>query len=144
MTRRTLLVLASGAAMLAAVFWAIAASKPLTWVEPPAYDYSVRFRCGMEFPPGQYTVTVAGGAVSGVVADDAFSQEVMRVRKLRPENLPTLGDLDEIYRKARDHGADVATISRDHADGHPTRIRVDYRDEFLDDEYCFDIVRYRA
>ncbi|MEV8506385.1 DUF6174 domain-containing protein [Actinoplanes sp. NPDC051475] len=142
MTKR--IVIATGAVMLAAVFWGIAASKPPTWVEPPAYEYSVRFRCGMEFPPGQYTLTVADGKVAKVVADNAFSQEVMRVRKLKPEYLPTLGDLYEQYQKARDKGADVADISFDDADGHPTRIRLDYRKEWIDDESCFDIVRFTA
>jgi hypothetical protein len=39
--------------MLALGFWAVAAAmRPATWVEPPAYEYTVQFRCGMEFRLG--------------------------------------------------------------------------------------------
>jgi hypothetical protein len=125
-------------------FWAITARQPATWVEPPAYEYTVRFRCDMALPPGQYTLTVANGKVSKVVADDAYSEEVLKVRKLKPEWFPTLGALFMEFQQARDEDADVAKVSFDPVDGHPTRIRLDYDKEAVDDESCSDIVKFAA
>ena len=137
-------MIACGAGVLALVsgVWAVAARKPLVWAEPPAYEYSVRFRCGMELPPGQYTLTVSNGKVSKAVADNAYSQEVMRVRKMKPEWFPTLGALFREAQQARNKGADVAEVTFDPVDGHPTRIRLDYDKEAVDDESCADIVGF--
>jgi hypothetical protein len=139
-----LIMFASGACMLALGIWTLSARQPATWVEPPAYEYTVRFRCGMELPPGQYTLTVVDGKVSKVVADDAFSEEVLKVRKLEPKSFPTLGVLFKELQQAREEDADVAEVSFHPANGHPTRIRLDYDKKAVDDESCSDIVKFAA
>jgi hypothetical protein len=49
---RWLLGIMSGTVVLALGVWAaVAREKPATWVEPSAYEYTVQFRCGMQFPP---------------------------------------------------------------------------------------------
>lgn len=130
--------------MLALGLWAFAARQPATWVEPPAYEYTVQLSCTMEFPPGQYTLTVADGVVRKAVGDNAQSQEMIRVRKLKPEWFPTLGSLFEDFQQAEDEDADVAEISFDPVDGHPRRIRLDYDNDAIDDEACYDVVTFTA
>ncbi|MEV6596500.1 DUF6174 domain-containing protein [Actinoplanes sp. NPDC051346] len=135
-------MIAGGACLLALAAWAIPARSPAAWNEPPAYEYTVEFRCDMAFPPGRYTLTVANGRVEKARGADAFSENVMTVRKMKPEHFPTLGDLFEDFQRARSAGADVAKVSVDPEDGHPTRIRLDYRKESVDDESCSDIVGF--
>ncbi|MEV4642466.1 DUF6174 domain-containing protein [Actinoplanes sp. NPDC049548] len=146
MTRnsRSRLLIAGGACLAALTVWAVADRQPATWVEPPAYTYTVRFRCGMASPPGQYTLTVADGTVGKAVADDPLSRQVMEVRQLEPGDFPTLGKLFREYRQAWSEGADVTEISLDPVDGHPTRIRLDVEKESVDDESCYDIVAFTA
>ena len=144
MANRWLLALGSGAAVLALGVWAVVAAEPANWVEPAAYEYTVEFRCGMQYPPGRYTLTVADGKVVQVVGDSAFSREVLERRKSKPEWFPSLGELFKEFRTARSEHADVAKISLDPADGHPTSIRLDYDRESVDDESCYDIVKFVA
>ena len=140
-----LLGIVGGAGLLALGVWAVVAKEePATWTEPRAYEYSVQFRCGMQFPPGQYTLTVADGTVGKVVGDDAQSRQMLESRKSKPELFPTLGKLFQQFQRARSEDADVAKISLDPVDGHPTRIRLDYDKRSVDDESCYDIVRFTA
>lgn len=57
--------------------------------------------------------------------------------------VPTLEDLVELARAAREGGADVAEVSYAEGDGHPRRIELDYNVGAIDDESCFEISRYR-
>lgn len=130
--------------MLALGAWAALDTEPVRWVEPRAYEYTVEFRCGMEFPPGQYTLTVADGKVTKVVGENPQSREMLEYRKSKPEWFPTLGRVLKEFQQAESKDADVAKISFDPVDGHPTRIRLDFDEDFVDDEACYDIVRFTA
>jgi hypothetical protein len=59
------------------------------------------------------------------------------------EDVPTIEELLEEARLARDEGADVVEISRGD-DGRPTRIDIDYMNEAIDDEACYIIGRFRS
>jgi hypothetical protein len=141
---RWLLSIVSGAGVLALGVWAAVDREPAAWVEPRAYEYTVEFRCGMQFPPGQYTLTVANGKVIKVVGVGAQSEEMLERRKSKPDGFPTLGKLFKGFQHAKSEDADVAKISFDPVDGHPTRIWVDYDKDSVDDESCYDIVRFTA
>lgn len=95
-------------------------------------------------PPGQYTLIVANGKVNKVVGDDAQSEQMLERRKSKPELFPTLGKLFKQFQHAKSEDADVAKISFDPVDGHPTRIWLDHDEDSVDDESCYDIVKFTA
>jgi hypothetical protein len=111
-----LVAIVGGAGVLALGVGAAVAREPATWVEPAAYEYAVEFRCGMQFPPGQYTLTVANGVVIKVVGESALSKEVLGRRQSKPEWFPTLGKLFKEFQTAKTEDADVAKISFDQDD----------------------------
>jgi hypothetical protein len=82
--------------------------------------------------------------VHEVVGDDAMGRQMLQARKLTPKWFPTLGSLVEDFEHAKDKDADVAEISVDPVDGHPTRIMLDYDEDAIDDEACYDTVTFIA
>jgi hypothetical protein len=72
---------------------------------------------------------VANGKVNKVVGDDAQSEQMLERRKSKPELFPTLGKLFKQFQHAKSEDADVAKISFDPVDGHPTRIWLDHDED---------------
>jgi Family of unknown function (DUF6174) len=112
------------------------------WVEPPAYEYTVDSRCGEQFLIGRFTLTVADSKVSEVVGADAGSVKALEWMKL--DGFPTLGELLKEAQRAQSENADVVEVAFDPADGHPTKIRLDYDTNAIDDESCYDILGFAA
>ncbi len=107
----------------------------------PADDYVYEFAsgCGERLLLGRFAVTVEDGRVADQVALDSVGQAVLNGGDYG--TLPTLAGLLDQADAAIADGADRVDIERAD-DGRPTYIDIDYRADAIDDEACYDIVRY--
>jgi hypothetical protein len=150
--RQRRLIVASGACVLALVGCGrgsegtgdggAATTPAYGWAEPRAYEYTVDSRCGEQFLIGRFTLTIVDGRVDKVVGGDAESVKSLQWQK--PDGFPTLGELLSEAERARSEDADVAEVTFDPVDGHPTKIRLDHDTTAIDDESCYDIIGFTA
>jgi hypothetical protein len=113
-----------------------------TWEEPPDYRFAVESTCGERAFVGDYRVTVRDGSVAGA---DWFRSDDERWVPVEAEDLdgiPTLGDLLDEARAARERDADVLEVRTDPGDGHPTEVRIDPDRRAIDEESCYLVTDY--
>ncbi|MFF7449324.1 MULTISPECIES: DUF6174 domain-containing protein [unclassified Streptomyces] len=108
------------------------------WEEPASYAYTLTSGEGERALIGTFRITVRDGEVTEAVGLDAGARRV--VRQL-PGQVPTLGALLAELEQARDDDADIAE-ARYAADGHPTRIELDWDANAMDDEARYEIRDY--
>lgn len=118
-----------------------AAPRDLAWEAPPRYAFVVTSSCGERNFLGRYHVIVADGAVLDVAGLDRRSNELLDHPRRR---VPTVTDLLEEARTARDDGADLLQITFHPVDGHPTAIAIDWSAAATDDEACYAISDYEV
>jgi hypothetical protein len=110
-----------------------------TWTAPVKYGFTLDSQCGERALIGRFRVTVRDEVVHAEGLDDAARRALMlRIADL----VPTLTRLEAEAEQARRDGADVVTVERDPADGHPTRITIDPARNATDDEACYTIEDY--
>lgn len=109
-----------------------------TWQEPASYTYTLTSSEGERALIGTFRITVRDGEVTKAVGLDDSARRV--VREL-PDQVPTLGALLEELEQARGEDADTAE-ARYAADGHPTRVEIDWEKNAVDDEVRYDISEY--
>jgi hypothetical protein len=116
------------------------ASPTTDWWEPSAYTYTLESSEGERALIGTFEVTVEDGKVTKAVGLDGSGR---RVVKQFPDEVPTIGDLLAEARDARNDDAD--TVDVDYAaDGHPTRVSLDWEENAIDDEAMYVITDYEA
>lgn len=108
------------------------------WEEPASYTYTLTSSEGERALIGTFRITVRDGEVTKAVGLDDSARRV--VRQL-PDQVPTLGALLEELERARGDGADTAKAWYA-ADGHPTRVEIDWEKNAIDDEVRYDITDY--
>ncbi|MES5824126.1 DUF6174 domain-containing protein [Streptomyces sp. RG80] len=108
------------------------------WEEPASYAYTLTSSAGERPLIGTFRITVRDGEVAAAVGLDDSGRRV--VRQL-PHQVPTLGALLEELEQARGDDADTAEAEYA-ADGHPTRIELDWEANALDDEASYEITDY--
>ncbi|MEU6377148.1 DUF6174 domain-containing protein [Streptomyces sp. NPDC046909] len=134
---RTLLTAAVLAGSLAACGDEAAPSAP-EWEEPAAYTYTLTSTEGERALIGTFRITVRDGEVAKAVGLDDSARRV--VRQL-PDQVPTLGALLDQLEQARGEDADTAEAEYA-ADGHPTRIFLNWEENAVDDEARYAISDY--
>lgn len=110
------------------------------WVEPPAYGFVLESSCGEPALIGRFRVTVADGRVTGVQGLDESARRATQTSET--ELVPTLGQLVEAARTAREDGAEVVRTTVDPADGHPTAVTIDPAVDGIDDGTCYAVSDY--
>ncbi|GIF15592.1 DUF6174 domain-containing protein [Actinoplanes teichomyceticus] len=110
------------------------------WREPTRYTYELESSCGERALIGRFRITVEQGEVTAAAGLDESGRWF--VENARSETVPTLGQLLDEVDRARQHGAAVAEVTTDPADGHPTTINIDQEANAIDDESCFTIAGY--
>ncbi|MDX2938173.1 DUF6174 domain-containing protein [Streptomyces ipomoeae] len=137
------------AAMTATLMWATAAcgndsptmtAKPgePAWQEPASYTYTLNSSEGERSLIGTFEVTVENGKVTKA---HGLDDSARRVVKDLPAEVPTIGDLLAEAEAAREDDADTVDIDYA-ADGHPTRISLDWEKNAIDDEALYVITDY--
>jgi hypothetical protein len=112
------------------------------WRAPADHEYVLESSCGERNGLGRYRVAVRDGAVADVAALDDTARRSLD--GLGSHQFPSLDGLLDEVRTARDRGADVAEVTVDPDDGHPTAIEIDHDTDALDDEVCYRITGYVA
>ncbi|MGW3953493.1 DUF6174 domain-containing protein [Streptomyces sp. NPDC004752] len=116
-----------------------AGSGGTSWEEPAAYSYTLTSSAGERALIGTFRVTVRDGEVVNAVGLDESGR---RVAEQSPAALPTLGDLLAELDGARRENA--ARAEADYAaDGHPTRIALDWAENAVDDEALYVVSAFR-
>jgi len=112
------------------------AEPEVTWQEPARYSFVVDSRCGERALIGRFRVTVDQGRVTRTEdLDDPGDGSTVTA--------PSLRELLEEVRSAQRSHVDVAELTTDPADGHPTRITIDDHDS-IDEEACYVITDFTA
>lgn len=110
------------------------------WTEPAAYGFVLVSSCGEPALRGRFRVTVAGGRVVAVQGLDESAKRATQTSE--SELVPTLGQLVEAVRTAREDGAEVVQSAADPADGHPTSVTIDPAVDGVDDGACYTVSEY--
>ncbi|WP_049574312.1 DUF6174 domain-containing protein [Streptomyces sp. SBT349] len=122
------------------------AAEP-SWREPDGYRYTLESSCGERSLLGRFAIEVAGGRVVDATAEDETAGLFLGHGD-DARLPPTIGELLDEAEAAREDGADVVTVTypeEGNADGEPpSEISIDYREEALDDEACYEISGYTA
>jgi hypothetical protein len=128
---------AFAAATLAVVTGCGSSAKPeIAWQEPARYSFVVDSRCGERGLIGRFRVTVDQGRVTRTEnLDEPGGASTVTSPSLREL-------LAEVWGAQQAH-VDVAVVTTDPADGHPTRITIDDHDS-IDEEACYVITDYAA
>lgn len=108
------------------------------WEEPASYTYTLTSSEGERALIGTFRITVRDGEVTKAVGHDDSARRVVRQQ---PDQVPTLGALLEELEQARGDGAHTAKAWYA-ADGHPTRVEIDWEENAIDDEVRYDITDY--
>jgi hypothetical protein len=111
-----------------------------TWQEPASYAFTLASACGERDLIGTFRLTVVDGMVTAAEGGDEPGRRLLLQRQ--PHLLPTLAGLLNEARQAQRDGADVVETLVDPADGHPTKISIDYDRDAMDDEACYTISDY--
>ncbi|MGN9910437.1 DUF6174 domain-containing protein [Phytohabitans sp. LJ34] len=111
------------------------------WQEPGSYTYVLQSSCGERPLIGRFRITVEDGKVTKAEGIGESDKRSLESTELTP---PTLGQLLDELEEARRNDADLAELTSDPADGHPTKITIDHVKEALDDEACYAISEYRG
>ena len=114
-----------------------AASPDSSWRPPSSYRFDVTSKCGERSFIGHYRITVNDGQVTSTKGLDESAQASLN----HESAVPTLQDLLDEAENARASGADVVEVDTT-ADGRPTHIEIDYEENAIDDEACYEITRY--
>lgn len=96
------------------------------------YGYSLQQQC--------FCWAELAGPIALTVANDSVTSAVYKGAPLRPDlvpQLPTVEDLFDIVQDALDKRADRLEVTYHRAAGYPTRIEVDYRFGMADDEVTY-------
>jgi Family of unknown function (DUF6174) len=110
------------------------------WSAPDNYEFELYSSCGERTLIGRFHIVVEDGRVIDARALDERARTLFRVG-LRSE-IPTLEELLEEVAEARRSNADLAKVTTDSSDGHPTLIEIDYNEQAIDDEACYEISAY--
>jgi hypothetical protein len=137
----------SGVVLAGALGWGVsgcgeestsAKASTTDWRELSSYTYTLESSEGERSLIGTFEVTVRDGKVVHAVGADESARRV--VRDL-PDEVPTVGELLAEAEAARKDDADTVDIDRA-ADGHPTRIFLDWDENAIDDESLYEISDY--
>ncbi|WP_328475402.1 DUF6174 domain-containing protein [Actinoplanes sp. NBC_00393] len=138
--KRRWVVLAAAAAALSGCGGSPEPAAAAEWQEPARYTYELKSSCGERALIGHFRITVEQGKVTAAEGLDESGRWF--VEDARSEPAPTLGQLLDQANRAREQGADVAEVTTDPADGHPTEINIDPQANAIDDESCYTITGY--
>ena len=111
------------------------------WAEEGSGDYTVTLEstCGERALIGRFSVTVAGGVVTGIEGLDEPGRRNAEIPSL-PEQVPSISGL--LDRMAALEPEQVPEASFDGATGMPTRAVIDPLPNGVDDEQCYDLSSY--
>jgi hypothetical protein len=112
------------------------------WREPTRYTYVLDSTCGERALIGRFRITVEKGKVTKAEGLDDSAKRALETTKSEPP--PTLRQLLDELDRARQAGADVAELTTDATDGHPTKITIDPAANSIDDESCYAITEFTA
>ncbi|GAA4675390.1 hypothetical protein Prum_029650 [Phytohabitans rumicis] len=115
------------------------AETAASWQEPGSYSYVLASQCGERLLLGRFRITVEQGKVTKAEGLDGSARRALEGKSDSP---PTLRQLLDEWESARRDGAEVADLSTDPGDGHPTKIMIDPVKNAMDDEACYTITEF--
>jgi len=116
------------------------AQAAVQWQEPARYSFVLDSTCGERALIGRFRITVEQGKVTKAEGLDESARRA--VENGPSDTAPTLRQLLDELDEARQARADVAELSADPSDGHPTKITIDPAADSIDDESCYAITEY--
>ena len=113
-----------------------------SWEAPDRYEFTLDSSCGERWLLGRFRVRVQDGEVADVDGLDEQARGVVSDERGR-ESVETLRGLLDQAEAARQEGADVVEVEMSDG-GHPRRIDIDWDEDAIDDEACYQLSDYSS
>ena len=108
------------------------------WQEPRHYTFVFEASCGLRVLHGRFRAYVADGVTYRYEALD----ERAGAFPFEPEDIPTLGEMLARANEALLDAQSSVELVTDPVDGHPVHIDIDWIVSAIDEEECYEILRY--